>query len=134
MTSNKPTDLDTLKAWCHWKKMEIGLSEADYLFVRAIEDVISQVGSWKAKCEKLIGGHTPEEESTGAMTISLEPNVKLRIGEVAVYLVPSPGGREGQIKWPKTTKIRVAAPKHMRIHREPMAPVQWSHKDRDKKD
>lgn len=48
----KPTDLDTLKAWCHWKKLETGVCEDDLLMVKAIEDVISQVGTWKAKAER----------------------------------------------------------------------------------
>lgn len=43
------SDIETLKAWCHWKREEQGLSDGDRGLVTAIEDVISQVGTWKAK-------------------------------------------------------------------------------------
>lgn len=53
-TMEKPiaTDLETLKAWCHWKRKESDLSESDQDFVKAIEDLISQVGTYRAKLEK----------------------------------------------------------------------------------
>ncbi len=38
------TDHKDLKAWVHWKKREINLSEDEALFVKAVEDVISQAG------------------------------------------------------------------------------------------
>lgn len=46
---------ETLKAWCHWKRKEIGVSEDDLEFVKAIEDVISEVGTWKAKYKRIAG-------------------------------------------------------------------------------
>lgn len=53
-----------LKAWCHWKRKEKDLSEDDALFVKAIEDVISEVGTWKAKYEQLRAGYLPSRAST----------------------------------------------------------------------
>lgn len=49
---------DTLKAWCHWKRKEIEhdptgpFAEDNLELVKAVEDVISQVGTWKAKYER----------------------------------------------------------------------------------
>jgi hypothetical protein len=56
---------DTLKAWCHWKKKETGVSEDDLLMVKDIEDVISQVNNWRAKYEK-------EKEKTEKLGIMLD--------------------------------------------------------------
>ncbi len=42
---------DTLKAWCHWKKLENDVTQDELDLVKDIEDVISQVGTWKAKFE-----------------------------------------------------------------------------------
>lgn len=49
-----------LKAWCHWKRKEKDLSEDDTLFVKAIEDVISQAGMaslWREKSESFREAH-----------------------------------------------------------------------------
>lgn len=60
------SDIETLKAWCHWKRVEIGNSmkacttildlqrmEDMQDLLTAIENLISQVGTWKAKYEQL---------------------------------------------------------------------------------
>lgn len=44
-----------LKAWCRWKREQKDFSEADELLVKAIEDTISLVGTWKGKYEKARG-------------------------------------------------------------------------------
>lgn len=47
-------DIETLKAWCHWKRKEKPPIDEDTLdLVSAVEDVISQVGTWKAKYETM---------------------------------------------------------------------------------
>jgi len=56
---------DTLKAWCHWKKKEVGVSEDDLAMVKDIEDVISQVNNWRVKYEK-------EKEKTEKLGIMLD--------------------------------------------------------------
>jgi hypothetical protein len=43
---------ETVKAWCHWKRIERDISESDLEMVKDLEDLISQVGTWKAKAEK----------------------------------------------------------------------------------
>lgn len=45
-------DFELLKAWCHWKRKEKDLSEDDSLFVKDIEDLISLVGTLRAKLAK----------------------------------------------------------------------------------
>lgn len=40
---------ETLKAWVHWKRKEKELSEDDALFVKDVEDLISQVGTYQAR-------------------------------------------------------------------------------------
>lgn len=62
-------DTETLKAWCHWKRKqwakpgfgERELAESELELVTAVENVISQVGTWKAKYEKLAGETTRNE-------------------------------------------------------------------------
>ena len=49
---SKDSEVETLKAWCHWKRKEDGASEDDVAMVKTIEDVISQAGTWKAKNER----------------------------------------------------------------------------------
>lgn len=43
---------DILNEWCAWKETQPELSEEDFELVRAIRNVVSQVGTWKAKFEK----------------------------------------------------------------------------------
>lgn len=43
------SDIATLKAYCHWKRKEKELSEDDADFVKAIEDMISQVTTFKTE-------------------------------------------------------------------------------------
>lgn len=53
------SDIETLKAWCYWKRKEIervpaletAFGEGD--FVKAVEDVISQVGTFRAERDRL---------------------------------------------------------------------------------
>lgn len=48
-------DLECLKAWCVWKRLEIEASgDEDCGFVKAIEDVIGQVNNYKTRYEKLL--------------------------------------------------------------------------------
>ncbi len=42
-----------LKAWCRWKREQKDLSEEDDLLVKEVEDLISQVGTYKAKMEQI---------------------------------------------------------------------------------
>jgi len=53
------SDRETLKAWCHWKRLEIERlavhvrgDELDFL--KAIEDLISQVGTLEARLAKAV--------------------------------------------------------------------------------
>lgn len=47
------SDLETLKAWCQFKRKEPLMDTSyDLEMVKAIEDTISQVGTWKAKFER----------------------------------------------------------------------------------
>lgn len=50
---DKISDIETLRAWCHWKRRETGVSSDDLEFVQALENVISQVGTWKARFEQM---------------------------------------------------------------------------------
>lgn len=59
-------DIETLKAWCHWKRKEnppIDEDTAD--LVKAVEDCISQVGNWKAKFESAMEQLATYRESHG---------------------------------------------------------------------
>ena len=54
MTREK-SDLETLKAWCAIERSKLKLAHRpEYTedLIRAIENVISQVGTWKAKWEE----------------------------------------------------------------------------------
>jgi hypothetical protein len=49
-------DMVTLKAWCRWKREKIiedptTDAEAELAAVKVVEDLISQVGTWKARAE-----------------------------------------------------------------------------------
>lgn len=52
------SDLETLKAWCWWKRKELERCntfidpDGELDLVKAVEDTISQVGTWKAKFER----------------------------------------------------------------------------------
>jgi hypothetical protein len=46
------SDVEMLLAWCHWKLKEPGLFEDDRELVMAVQNVCSQVGTWKAKYER----------------------------------------------------------------------------------
>jgi hypothetical protein len=39
----------TLMSWCHWKEREKNVSEDDLEMAKAIRDLASEVGTWKAK-------------------------------------------------------------------------------------
>lgn len=45
-------ELETLKAWVHWKKLESDLDEHDQAFVKAVSDLISENGTMKAIIER----------------------------------------------------------------------------------
>jgi hypothetical protein len=45
------SDIETLKEWCAWQRKHAPEWETN--FVKSVEDLISQVGTWKAKAEKL---------------------------------------------------------------------------------
>lgn len=45
-------EIERLKAWVHWKSLEKDLSEDDALLVKAVGDVVSQVGTYKAEIER----------------------------------------------------------------------------------
>lgn len=47
-------ELENLKAWCHWKRREVDVSEDDLLFVKAIENVISQAENMEAAIKKTL--------------------------------------------------------------------------------
>lgn len=47
----KRQDIDTLKAWVHWVSLN-PVSEDQAELARAVNDVISQVGTWKTKYEQ----------------------------------------------------------------------------------
>jgi hypothetical protein len=49
-------DIETLKAWCQWQR-KLGPSEEQLELIKAIENVISQAGTWKAKYEQLCLKH-----------------------------------------------------------------------------
>jgi hypothetical protein len=47
------SNIETLKAWAHWKRNEKDVTEEDLEFANAVNDIISQVGTWKAKHDSL---------------------------------------------------------------------------------
>lgn len=51
-TEQPVEDIGTLKAWCYWKRVCSTTEPEDLLMVKAIEDIISQAGTWKAKFER----------------------------------------------------------------------------------
>lgn len=74
---SKP-DIETLKAWCHWKRKEYErtpdariqgwqeIRESELELVTAVENVISQVGTWKAKCLRA------EEAYSGLVQVEID--------------------------------------------------------------
>lgn len=54
--------LATLKAWVHWVNLN-PVSEDQAELAAAVNDVISQVGTWKAKYEQLRGAQMPRVQS-----------------------------------------------------------------------
>lgn len=60
------TDHENLKAWVHWKKREKDLSEDDQLFVKAVEDAISQaemVPQLRKERDEAREGHLAEHQA-----------------------------------------------------------------------
>lgn len=51
-------DLETLKAWCHYRRKQLERCndfvdpDSELELVKAVEDTISRAGTWKAKFEK----------------------------------------------------------------------------------
>lgn len=59
--NHKPkSDIECLKAWCHWKRLELSRSIADVDeldFVKSIEDTIAKVNNYKARYENIKKEH-----------------------------------------------------------------------------
>lgn len=64
----KRDPFELLKAWVHWKKLEKGLDEDDLLFVRDIDNLISQVGTLRAQLEA-------EREYIGTLREAIENGI-----------------------------------------------------------
>lgn len=71
------SDVDCLKDFCHWKRLDNDLSDDDLEFVRAIENLISQVGTWKAKYERSLNNPSSKnaEDSLNQSVGPLTPGV-----------------------------------------------------------
>lgn len=63
---------ETLKAWCHWKRKEKGVDEDTLEMVKDIEDVISQVGTYKAKSESLKAQLADETRACELLQMQME--------------------------------------------------------------
>lgn len=55
--SHQPRDpandrFETLQSWCQWKRREPGLTEDILEFVKDVEDLLSQVGTFKAERDR----------------------------------------------------------------------------------
>lgn len=72
-------DTETLKAWCHWKRKqwakpqfgEHERAESELELVQAVENVISQVGTWKAKYEQAVAAPTRNAVKAGCSKCGL---------------------------------------------------------------
>lgn len=59
----KVSDLDALKRWCRWMRGKGDLNEQDALHVKATEDLISQVGTLKARLQEYADAATAAADS-----------------------------------------------------------------------
>ena len=114
------SDHKDLKAWAHWKKREKGLTEDDALFVKAVEDAISQAGmvpklrTQLAETQNVIADQAKELKDMAMRLIEkdwpeAQLNLKLSIATEALKLIAAPKRPDGTYNRCRESCERLAA-------------------------